>query len=329
MEEAEPGTSLSKFSFPRGAPAVTSDDRLFVADNAAVKVFSNFDQGNGRTADFAMDAGGAVAARGNKLATIASGRVRIYNSAPTATDPDPDPDVYSSGLNDCSAEGLNSPADFHITPQGRLLVADLLNHRVLVWHSIPESGPLGAAHLVLGQPSMTHCVPNFNFGPPSAATLNRPWAVWSDDRRVIVVDGNNHRVLIWDGLNGFPNEDFAPATHVIGQPDFESNATNRGDQFTPSSISLMSPRSVDVSDTGQLAVVDSGNNRVLVWNSIPDDEDIPADQVLGQMDFTRRESLDPPNASSLRTPMGVSFHQDKLIVVDQLNYRVLVYRPEE
>ena len=41
-------------------------------------------------------------------------------------------------------------------------------------------------------------------------------------------------------------------------------------------------------ENDKVYVVDQGNNRVLIWNSLPRDTGQPADVVIGQKDFTSR-----------------------------------------
>jgi hypothetical protein len=49
----------------------------------------------------------------------------------------------------------------------------------------------------------------------------------------------------------------------------------------------------------KLVVSDSTNNRVLIWNSIPTANGVPADVVLGQPDFTTRDTGGAAAATNL------------------------------
>ena len=69
------------------------------------------------------------------------------------------------------------------------------------------------------------------------------------------------------------------ANLVLGQPDFISS--NPG--ITSQGMNL--PTAV-ASDGVHLAVADTSNNRVLLWNTIPTQMDQKADVVIGQKDFT-------------------------------------------
>ena len=83
----------------------------------------------------------------------------------------------------------------------------------------------------------------------------------------------------------------------------------------------------------QLFVADSGNNRVLIWNSIPTENGAPADVVLGQVPaddsedvFTLDDNNSEPTAQTLSEPAGLLVVDNKLIVVDANSNRVLIYQ---
>jgi sugar lactone lactonase YvrE len=79
--------------------------------------------------------------------------------------------------------------------------------------------------------------------------------------------------------------------------------------------------------SGDLWVVDGGNNRVLSFNA-PFSDGEPASIVLGQSLFTSRVAGTPPNASNLWEPQGVGIdaHGD-VWIADSENNRVLEYVP--
>ncbi|HEX3681976.1 MAG TPA: hypothetical protein VHU83_05485 [Bryobacteraceae bacterium] len=120
-----------------------------------------------------------------------------------------------------------------------------------------------------------------------------------------------------------------PAYNVLGQPNFTSNSPNypvpTGQTYgTPTSSNLRAAAGV-ASDGHILAVADTGNNRILIWNSIPTTVDAPADVVLGQPDFTHGTVYSPPTASSVRAPQGVWIQNGKLYVADTQDSRVLIW----
>ena len=134
-------------------------------------------------------------------------------------------------------------------------------------------------------------------------------AVWSDGIRLAVVDQDNHRVLLW---NSFPTQNFQPANLVLGQNNFTGGQPNAGGGVSASTLSY--PIGIHSNGT-QLAVADTENSRVLIWNTFPTQNAQAADRVLGQADLNSALNL-PDDSRSIDYPVGVLFYQDKLLVVD-------------
>jgi hypothetical protein len=140
----------------------------------------------------------------------------------------------------------------------RLLIADAGNHRLLGWTPMPD-GDRGA-DLVFGQPDFT-TAGEFPYQAQTASSLRFPYAIDVDPAAdtMVVADTANNRVLVWDSV---PVESNSPADRVLGQPDFGTNGENRWDAVGadtmcwPYGLCLHADR---------LAVADSGNNRVMVW----------------------------------------------------------------
>jgi hypothetical protein len=117
----------------------------------------------------------------------------------------------------------------------------------------------------------------------------------------------------------------AVADQVYGQADYTS-----GTAANPAtSSSLNQPSDIAFYWSGQVFVADMENNRVLGWNcgySYANGE--YADFVLGQPDLETTTALDPPTASSMNRPTGVTVGFDGwLYVSDTGNNRVLVFAP--
>lgn len=208
----------------------------------------------------------------------ANNRIAVFSLAPGAGAPllavvlgQADKTHSSIG---CDAATLNGPESVSVA-DGRIVVADGANNRVLIWNTLP--GKDGAsADLVLGQPDMDSCGANSG-GKPGAATLAHASGAWTDGSRVVVLDRGNNRVLIW---NGFPTQNGQPADIVLGQPDFESRAQGSG------MGALSAPEAgVFVNARGQLFVHDAGNRRILVWRSFPAANRQPADVALKDAEF--------------------------------------------
>jgi hypothetical protein len=242
-----------------------------------------------------------------------------------------------------SARSLRGPQGVWIQ-NGKLFVADAQNHRVLIWNSIPTSN-FQPADVVLGQPSFnTALEPDLTKSEivARANTLLNPVSVTSDGVRLYVADLGHNRVLIWDAI---PTANQQPATWVVGQPDMESAIPNNvtklcepkgnddnGNPFYPGRClaTLDFPRFV-LSDGQRLFIADGGNDRVLVFNSIPARNGAAADVVIGQINGEVNLSSDNANplgkssADSFLTPMSLAWDGVNLFVSDPIHRRVLVF----
>lgn len=171
--------------------------------------------------------------------------------------------IGQEDLETCVDREVEAPAgDTLFGPAGlwsdgsRLAVADHLNNRVLLWDQFPEDGE--AADTVLGQPDMESA--DFNEGGLERG-MDQPVDVHWDGERLLVVDPNNHRVLVW---TSWPGENHARPDAVLGQPDLESAiANNTGDERELSARSLNRPTGV-FSDGDRIFVTDRDNDRVVL-----------------------------------------------------------------
>jgi hypothetical protein len=344
------------------------DGTLFIVDrfNNRVLGFNALPSANNMTADFVLgqpdftsNADGTardklsgpyqIAVRNGKaaIADYFNRRVLLYNTVPADGSAQPDVVVgqsdFTSGDPGCAQDGMGDPGSVAITQDGKLVVADTGNHRILIWNSLPTSNGQGA-DLVLGQSDFTHCEENDDDqdgiadSAPTARTLHAPRGLWTDGSRLVVMDRSNHRALIW---TRFPTSNFQPADLVLGQGDFTHSAGNDDDQdgtrdSEPSNRTLQLPYAVD-SNGVQLAITDQINHRVVIWNRFPTSNFEPADTVLGQRDFKHGKANDDnqdgtsdaaATARTLRSPAGVQFINEGLLVTDTSNNRVLLYRSQ-
>ena len=115
------------------------------------------------------------------------------------------------------------------------------------------------------------------------AYLDAPGGVWSDGTRLYVADTGDNRVMIW---NTIPTTNGAAANIVLGQTDWTSRSTG-------TSINTESVPAFVMSDGTNLYVADTGNNRVLIWNSIPTTNNASPNLVVGQSGFTTSGSGSP------------------------------------
>jgi hypothetical protein len=170
----------------------------------------------------------------------------------------------------CFTEGLTFDSS------GDLWVADSGNSRVLEFKP-PFSNDM-AASLELGQPSgATAFTSNTsNNGGLSASSLWEPhYLIFDSSGDLWVSDTSNSRVLEFKP----PFSNGMAATLVLGQSSF----TTSGNGTTQSSLAYPAGISFDIS--GNLQVVDTVNNRVMIFEP-PFSNGMPATIVLGQPDFT-------------------------------------------
>jgi hypothetical protein len=195
-------------------------------------------------------------------------RVLIYDRVPTHNGAAADvvvgqPDFVHNATNQGGAVGpttldLNTGSGVG-TYKGKLLIADRMNNRVLIFNSIPTSNN-ASADVVIGQPNFTQNSPNQG-GTVSAQGLDGPRGAQVDDKgRLYVPDAWNARVLVYDQI---PTTNNAAADVVIGQPNFTTAApgtTDRTLQIFPYHVSFF---------PGHFIVTDGTNHRVLIFRMRP------------------------------------------------------------
>jgi uncharacterized protein (TIGR03437 family) len=82
------------------------------------------------------------------------------------------------------------------------------------------------------------------------------------------------------------------------------------------------------SDGTRLFVADGGNDRIMVYNSMPTQSGQPADAILGEPDeFSDNTGENPDGTDALQTPASMAFDGLNLYVSDTYNRRVVVYTP--
>jgi|SRR5580658_7279399 uncharacterized protein (TIGR03437 family) len=182
------------------------------------------------------------------------------------------------------------------------------------------------------------------------------------DANLVGAAPTNNRVLIYQNMIGSTGQLPSPtaplqyltlcpvcvgtANVVLGQPDWVSTlpspciippttVTQTITPTTPTCLTTspqtpiptgMNTPTAVASDGTHLAVADTNNNRVLIWNSIPLTMNQPPDVVVGQTSFTTNVFPgDTPTASSLRGPQGVWIQNGQLFIADTQNQRVLIY----
>jgi len=96
----------------------------------------------------------------------------------------------------------------------------------------------------------------------------------------------------------------------------------------PDAVTLFGPRGACLMGDGSLWISDTGHHRLLGWAKIPNNDDVPADWLIGQADFTRegRNAKGTPSAITLNVPTGICSLDPGFAVADAWNHRVLVWR---
>ena len=83
-----------------------------------------------------------------------------------------------------------------------------------------------------------------------------------------------------------------------------------------------------LSDGQRLFVADGGNDRVLIYNTIPTQSGARADIILGQPDeFSDNTGDNPDGANAFQTPLALAWDGTNLYVSDGYNRRIVVYSP--
>ncbi|MDZ4676065.1 MAG: hypothetical protein SGI74_01030 [Oligoflexia bacterium] len=186
------------------------------------------------------------------------------------------------------------------------VVTEFSNNRVLIFQSFPVGNQ--SADIVLGQSTMTTSGTGL-----SASTLNGPISAVSDGQRLYVSDFSNNRVLIW---NSIPTQNGQPADLVLGQPNMTTGTIGGGSQ------GLQTPVGITIAQN-KLFVTDYENSRVLIWNSLPTQNQQPADVVVGQTTMAGVASAG--TRVRFNHPTGTAFDGQRLYVRDRLNNRILIW----
>lgn len=209
-----------------------------------------------------------------------------------------------------------APRGVHLV-NNMLFVSDTGQNRVFIWKKSPDTLHQ-EPDVVLGQYDVESSGRNAG-GNVTAESLHYPSGIWSDGQLLVVADAWNHRVLIWHQL---PTENGQAADVVVGQPDFESNEVNvEGISKNPTAKSMHWPYGV-FSDGKQLWVADTGNRRILYYETIPAYNYAPADKVIGKPNFSTR---DYENHQPI-WPYSVKINANGVLAVaDTQFYRTLIW----
>ena len=323
------GLSQTKYNFPY--TVTVSGTKMFVADytNNRVLIYNTIPTANGAAAsvvagqpDFITGTAGTTQSKfynptnaysdGTKfyVADYTNHRALIYNSVPTTNGALANVVIgqtsFTVRTSGTSQTKLYYPSG--ISSDGtKLFIADRYNHRALIYNTIPIANG-AAADVAVGHSTFTNGTANDVDGAGIYYTGRTCIAAG----KLFVVDPNNNRVLIY---NTVPTSSGAAADLVIGQTTLNTNTAGT------SQTTLRTPNAV-FSDGTKVYIADTGNNRVLIYNSIPTANGAAASVVVGQAGFTT--STAATSQTGLRTPRDV-YANGKLFIGDSANHRIIIH----
>ncbi len=255
---------------------------------------------------------------GGKLyvADTQDNRILIYNTIPTKNGAAADvvigqpnftsfvqPDLTQATANP-TASNMQDPISV-TTDATHMYVADLGQSRVLIYNKIPTTSGV-AADVVVGQPDMVSAFDNNSFTAPATPTLD--------------MEGNP------EGLTPVLCQASAAYAAALGLTT-PTAVDAEGTLLFPirCAATLSFPRYA-FSDGTRLFIADGGNDRVLVFNTIPTTNGMRADTILGESDeFSDNTGQNPDGSDAFQTPSALAWDGLNLYVSDTYNRRVVVY----
>lgn len=256
-----------------------------------------------------------VADRNNHRVVMFEGASTLSNGAPA--------DLvlgqagFVTNASGTSATAMNAPFGVFVDKDDNLWVAEQGNHRVTKFSSASTLTNGTAASVALGQPDL-----NTGTLGLSATKMAGPSGIFADANGALwVAEQNNNRVLRFDAAATLATG--APASGVLGQPDFNTNAAVIGAQ------SISFPNGVAVDSKGTLFVIQTGFIRITSFkNAATKSNGASADGVIGQPDFTTASA--GISAKQFGSPfVGIAFDLNGgLWVSDISSDRILRFSPD-
>ncbi len=151
---------------------------------------------------------------------------------------------------------LSAPRSIRIADNGLRVLTDSGNHRVLVLDRENQLVLSAGSYCPLASDTLEPCVDPDGDGPLDLGDgqFNEPWgAVLSDEGHLYVSDTWNHRVQVLDLEGRF----------LMKWGRFGQQASLVPDE----PVQFFGPRGVEVLPTGNILVMDTGNNRLLQFHS--------------------------------------------------------------
>ena len=194
------------------------------------------------------------------------------------------------GVPGSSDAQFDSPHGIATAPDGSIYVADTNNNRIQ--HFAADGKFINAWGTFA----------NISTGNAPIGTFNQPWAlaVSPDGKYIYVADTWNHRIQKF-------TSDGSPLS-MWGTPLYDPSNTNPN--------GLWGPRGIAVDAQGRVFVADTGNKRILVYDS--------------DGNFINQIGNEGMAAGQFEEPVGLGIDQkDNLYVADTWNQRIQVFSPSQ
>lgn len=213
-----------------------------------------------------------------------------------------------------TAQSLNWPYGVFSDGQ-QLWIADTGNRRVLHFEKIPTTN-FAAADNVIGKPNFTER--DYDHHDPIW-----PYSVKvSPNGAMTIADTQYYRVLLWHNWEDAINQ---KADVIIGQPSFDANGQNQFGWF-PKANTLNWCYDTCFYKNG-LWVADTGSSRILWFGELPKANNVAAENVLGQDNFTtgsENKNTIWSTEGSLYWPFQICTEGQTMVAADTGNHRVVI-----
>ena len=246
------------------------------------------------------------------VADTQNSRVLVWNQWPASNGQMPDVVVGQSDLNTRHeadlTQGVYDPDERRLLDPvavtvsgGRMFVADLGFNRVLIYNAVPTQN-YPAADVVVGQPDFVSGLRN------NVEAMCDPIGPLDDD--------------------GSRSENETPPTNVplaVPLPPLREEIDPDVARYPRRCEGTLNFPRFALPIDGRLFIADAGNDRVLIYNSIPETNGARADLVIGQPNFVQLTESEGPG--SVRSPTAMAYDGQNLYVADPFTRRILVFTP--
>ncbi|MFM7358797.1 MAG: hypothetical protein ACKO1T_09500 [Sediminibacterium sp.] len=217
----------------------------------------------------------------------------------------------------CSAQSLYWP--YGVYSNGTALwIADTGNRRVLYFDKIPTTNFCAADNLIGQDTFFDRDFDNKNAVWPYSVKIN-------NDGSMLIADTQFYRTLYWKQWEHALTQ---KAELIFGQPDLDSSGQNQT-QLKPSAHTLNWCYDACFFKKG-IAIADTGNSRIVIHNSIPLKNNMPAQGLIGQQSFEINGESSLSFTTNIKNemywPFAVNAFEDTIIIADTGNHQILFYK---